>query len=77
MRDLGQRFGGRFARVASFLVSGNIGDPSPEKQDRDGGGQNQRGEQPYALLRFVLNRRKACQPTPRSQLCAYRSAGEN
>ena len=50
MRDLGQRFRGGFTCVASFLVSGDIGDPSPEKQDRDGSRQNERSEEPYALL---------------------------
>ena len=50
VRHLRQRFGGGLAGVASFLIRGDIGHPSPEKQDRNGGRENERREKPDAFL---------------------------
>ena len=50
VRHLGQRFCGGLAGVASFLIRGDIGHPSPEKQDRNGGRENERREKPDAFL---------------------------
>ena len=50
VRHLRQRFSGGLAGVASFLIGGDIGHPSPEKQDRNGGRENERREKPDAFL---------------------------
>jgi len=50
VRNLRQRFGGGLAGVASFLIGGDIGHPSPEKQDRNGGRENEGREKPDAFF---------------------------